>query len=176
MSACDRYRGWIHSRIDGDLDADAARELRAHLGSCASCRDEATSLEMVAVGLRDLRPETMPDAAFEAVLAHTSGSSRGRVVPFVRRRAAWIGLAAAAAVVVAAILVPSWRGGPVGPTPEETARARQEAQMALAIAAKALRRAETAGDRVLTDEVSPALKRIPIRWRHVAETDRRQRT
>ncbi len=175
MSICDRYRDLIHSKIDGDLDAEGERELRVHLAVCPSCREEATSLESVAAGLRSLAPAPMPDDLFDAALARTSRGSRGRVLPFVRKRAAWIGLAAAAAIT-AAILVPSYFRAPSGPSPAEVARAREEAQLALSIAAKALRRAETAGDRVLTDEVSPALQRIPIRWKNVAESGRRERT
>lgn len=174
MSACDRYREWNHARLDGDLDAEGARALDAHLEVCASCRDEAASFDGVAAGLRRLRPEPMPDAVLETVLERTARANRARVVPFPSRRAAWIGLAAAA--LVAAILVPSWLGRPDRPSADEVARARRDAQFALAIVAKTIRRAETAGDRVLTDEVSPALRRIPIRWQQVDATTRRDRT
>ncbi len=174
MNACERCREWVHARIDGDLAGDAARELQAHLESCAACRDEAASLERLVLDLRGAPVERMPDDAFAAVLARTSRASPGRTASFVRRRGAWIGLAAAAGI--AAALLSFRPGDDGGPTPEEIAQARRDVQVALALTADALQRAETVGKRVLTEEVSPTLQRVPIRWRNVAESGRRNRT
>jgi len=84
-------------------------------------------------------------------------------------------LALAAAVLAATLLVPFtlWYLSPSEPTTAEVDEAAREARMVLAVAAKAVRSAETtARDRVIEGEVSPAIRHVPVRWNQVAPSRR----
>jgi anti-sigma factor RsiW len=176
MSGCSRFVEMLHARLDGELAAEQARELEAHLDACEACREMAASLESAGEALRGLAFEPMPEADFQAVLDRTVRSS---VVPFRPRRArVFAGLGLAAAVIAAALIVPVLVSRSTSSTPsaQEIAQAREDALRALAIAGRALRRAETAGNAVVTREVSPALRHVPLRWDRLAEESRRTRS
>jgi hypothetical protein len=93
-----------------------------------------------------------------------------------RRARGWRWNLAAAAAVVAIVLSGLWlRNGsaPTGPTDAELARAAREARMVLQLTSHALRRTERAAvQEVLTDEVSRALRRVPISWPERGATPR----
>ena len=69
--------------------------------------------------------------------------------------------------MLALALYAAWNVGGVRnePTAEEVARAAEETRMVLGLTARALRDArQVAVKDVLADEVSPALRKVPIRW------------
>ena len=51
-----------------------------------------------------------------------------------------------------------------GMTEAELQQAALEARLVLGLTSRALKRGDTAVGQVLTGEVSPALKKVPIRW------------
>lgn len=176
MSGCARFVEMLHARLDGELTDADARALEAHLDSCDGCREMASSLESAGEALRGLAFEPMPEADFQAVLDRTV---RASVVPFRPKRARLLaGLGLAAAVLAAAVIVPLLVSDSTTsrPSPQEIARAREDAMRALAIAGRALKRAETAGNAVVSGEVSPALRHVPLRWGRLAEESRRNRS
>lgn len=163
MNGCTRFVDLLHARLDGELAEGDARELIAHLETCTACRELASGFDATRESLRGL--------------GHRTVRSESRVVPFRSRRArvfAGVGLASAAAALAAALIVPMYRSS--HPSDAEVAKARQDALRALAIAGRALKRAETAGNAVVIDEVSPALRRVPLRWDRLAEEPRRNRS
>ena len=179
MSACAKFTGLLHARLDGEIGTPELRELDAHLASCAACRELADSFDAAREALRGMPLEPMPEEDFRAVLDRTIRAAAS-VAPFrsrlLRRGPVFAGIGLAAAVVGAAILVPLFLARHSGPSPEEIAHAREDARRALAIAGRALKRAETAGNAVVTDEVSPALRRVPLRWDRLAAESRRNRS
>ena len=181
MNACARFVDLLHARLDGEIGRADALEVEGHLASCASCRELADSFESAREALRGMAFEPMPEEDFQAVLDRTVRASAAveppKVVPFRPRRARVLaGLGLAAAVVAAALIVPVLVSRSSKPSPAEVAQAREDALRALAIAGRALRRAETAGNAVVTGEVSPALRRVPLRWDRLAEDPRRSRS
>jgi anti-sigma factor RsiW len=156
---CNEAREAIHVSLDADLmDAGLQQRLEAHLAGCARCRELASELRAVQGGLRSLPELKLPDEVLQRVWQRTSRSRRTRP---------WY-LAAAAAAVVLTVLGGLWlRNGSesTGPTEAELRRAAREARMVLRLTGQALRRTErVAFDDVLTDEVSRALRRMPIQW------------
>jgi anti-sigma factor RsiW len=166
VSGCDVFRPLLDERLDGDLAADRAAALEAHLAECADCRAVAEGLAAVRAGLRALPEHPLPSVALEEVLDRTVRAGRPKVLP--RFAALWPAWAGAAVVVVLALLLARLPHEPstlAQPSPAEVARARSEARLVLSVASNALHRAERAArDRVVAGEVAPALRRLPIRW------------
>ncbi len=166
MSGCDDIRPLVHERLDSEISGDRAAALEAHLGACGECRAIAEGLAAVRAGLRALPEHRLPADALEAVLDRTVRAGRMQVLP--RLAALWPAWAGAAVVVVLASLLLRWPltpKAPVGPSPAEVARGRDEVRRVLFLASRALHRAErAASERVLSGEVAPALRRLPIRW------------
>ncbi len=179
---CGEARETIQDRLDGPVEAGRDRRLRQHLEGCGSCREYRRSMDEVRQALRDLPRQRFPDDALEQVWDAT-----------IRERPQAVGAprwwvpdwrAAVAAGVLLAALAGFWVGrgrvAPTGadtplvaaePTREELARAEAEIRLVLGRTAAALRQAEQAVVRdVLRGEVSPALRKVPIRW--PAEPDR----
>jgi hypothetical protein len=159
---CTEAREAIHVSLDTDLmDAGLKRHLEVHVSSCTSCRAFASEMRAIQNGLRNLGELRMPDDALEDVWDRTTRLQRAPA-------RAWRRNLAAAAAVVVIVLAGLWlRNGsaPTGPTDAELEQAAQEARMVLELTSRALRRTEQAAVRdVLTDEVSQALRRVPIQW------------
>ena len=161
--ACSRAQELIHRVLDGELmDASLHVELDEHLAGCASCRDVRDELTAIQRELQALRTEPLPDAALRQVWAETTDAEASR-----RRFPGW-GLdwrAAAAAAVLAVALFGLGRSfQPERPDPQELAKAETEARLVLELASSALGRTEhVAVDGVLAGEISPALRRMPLR-------------
>lgn len=155
----------IHTRLDGEFEAGSAeeRQLEQHLVSCAECREADIELRAIQEGLREFPLDAMPDVAMRDVLNRTVRSRRRTTAQ--RWGLDWR-LAAAAVVTVGVIGM--WYGlyPPQNEHSDaELARAATEARAVLALTAQALRKTERTVTRdVLADEVSPALRRVPIRW------------
>jgi anti-sigma factor RsiW len=184
VSRCLAVRELIHERLDGDLPVDRERELLRHLSVCQDCRDFEADLSAVVRGLLDLPEHPMPAADVEHVLARTvraDASPAGRWRSGLFRSLAWLPLwarwaaasgAATAGIVAVLILVRPWTAD--RPSPEDLARADDQLRMVLSLASRALHRAEqAASERVLLEEVGPALRHVPIQWSSVHERGKR---
>ena len=88
----------------GELDANRQREFEAHLGACAACRAEVTSLGLTRERLAEWAPPEQAEAGLALrVVRERAGSpvpapARGTWGPWGLAAAATRGLAAAAAV------------------------------------------------------------------------------
>jgi hypothetical protein len=99
----------LSARLDGEASPADAEELNAHLAGCASCRRHERELEGVRRALRLQPANAVPDLAPAIMRALDGGTAR--VSPWrTRLRAATLGAAAAAAVLLGASL--PWGQGP----------------------------------------------------------------
>ena len=169
---CADAREAVHATLDTDLvEAGLRQRLERHLSGCAACREFAEELRVIQGGLQVLPELELPDEVLQRVWDRTT---RARPVRFWSRPR---GFAAAAAAVVVLLLGGLWlqrEQGPAGPTEQEMRQAASEARMVLQLTSRALRKTEAAAFRdVLTDEVSGALRRAPIRWPERSAAERR---
>jgi anti-sigma factor RsiW len=176
--SCESARGLIHRLLDGELmDVVRREELEDHLASCTACREARQELGAVQDALRDLPEFPMPDMALQEVWKRTTRSGPATESGRGKARSYWRPAVAAAALALA--LWAAWSAGEVRskPTPAEVARAAEETRMVLGLTARALRDAQQAAVKeVLVDEVSPALRRVPIRWPGATNKKRRAST
>ena len=153
----------IHGLIDSEIIAATLKQRFAeHLSRCERCRGLQADLLAIRQTLRATPELELPDRALQQVWERTT---RAEPSPAAGRR--WPALAAAAAIVALALLGLWPRGGPVpeGPSPEQLEQAARQARMVLRLTADALQRSERAALRdVLSEEVAPALRRVPIAW------------
>jgi hypothetical protein len=104
--SCERYEEGL---IDHALGAPAAPEVQAHLAACATCRARLDEERRLAATMNGILASTLavaPSPGFDlAVRRRVSGTRPARVL----QPATWIGvgLAAAAAVILAVLLRPS---------------------------------------------------------------------
>jgi len=129
MTACHDVEPLLLDRAAGDLDADGAARLDAHLAACAACRAEAAALDRT-LSLVRLPP---PDAAEQAALSGLADSVRAARDAAARRRAWPVRFAAGLAVAAAAaafLVAPAYTRRAPTLTPEEAARARAQAAAA----------------------------------------------
>jgi predicted anti-sigma-YlaC factor YlaD len=165
---CEAAREAVHVLLDGDLlEAGRRQALDEHLAGCPACREFEAESRWLQGALRSLAVPAMPDTALEQVWnATTREASPAKVIRPARGRFEWRALAAAAAL--AFVLYGAWDLGrvrPSTPSPEEVARATEQMRMVLGVTANALHEARTvAVDEVLAGEVSPAIRKIPIRF------------
>ena len=129
---CAEARALVQLRMDGPLDAARAVEVERHLA--------------------------FPDDALEEVLERTVGSAEIEGPRWLR--APW--LAAAAALLLGALLLPWLAFGPTKPTSSHTDAeldaARQQLELVLGITGRAIERGGARGvERALQEGVAPAL-------------------
>jgi len=167
---CAGAREAVHATLDTELvEAGLKQRLELHLSGCTACREFAEELRAIQGGLQSLPELELPDEVLQRVWDRTTRARRAH--SWARPR----NFAAAAAAVVVLVLGGLWiqrEPVPAGPTEAEMRQAAGEARMVLQLTSRALRKTEVAAFRdVLTDEVSEALRRAPIRWpeRSVAE-------
>ena len=167
---CARAKSLIHQRLDGDpLDRPTEAWLTGHVERCAVCQATQAELRRIHQALREMPAVPLPDDALAEVWSRTSRAPR--------RRFAAVWRAAAVAAVLALVFVGVWqvtrpRIEALQPTvaerqlsEDELQRAALEARFVLNTAAAALRKSENAAfGEVLGRRVSPALKKVPIRW------------
>lgn len=161
--ACAEIREAIHSRFDVGDGASPESRLADHLATCTACREFEADLRVIRRGLASTPELELPDAVLREVWARTIDAERRPTPGFGFR---WRALAAAAALVLLAI-VGVWRLGipEPEPSPQQIAEAKRQTRLVLQLTTDALRRTERASVRgVLGEEVSPALRRVPIRW------------
>lgn len=172
----------MHRKLDGeDLSGEEQIRLRMGLAGSSEAREILDGLSHVQRELQHLPKGSFPDSALEQILARTS---RSRVAPG-RSRAAfgsrfgshglrWASLAAAVALLAVAL----WSIRAPQPEPavatqsDADAQAEAQAEEALAELQTVFRLTSNAIDRstaaalgdVVREEVSPALRKIPVRF------------
>lgn len=172
--------------LDGDLDDGARTDLMTHLAECASCTAELERARAVRSALRELPIADCPSGVVDRVLdvarQESAASLRPKVVTLGRNRrwagrphALWLTAAAAFLAAIAAVTLLdrgplTSRSTPVsGPelgqqittdhvTPEEVARAEQEARLALALFAQL---SDRVGDIVQEEVIGRRISRAP---------------
>jgi len=191
MMSCPEIRETIHEHLDGPIARDRQQEIGTHLALCAACRDFQQGLLALGDALRSAPVFPLPEDVLEDVWDRTVRARSEHPAGRTRRLQWWA--AAAAAVLMLAFLpavvrlarMTSEQGraderihpmAVLDPSdPAALARAGHEARMVLAVTARALRRTERAAyDRVLVGHVSPAVRRIPIRWPEAPSSDSRR--
>lgn len=172
MKGCEEVQQAIQERLDGAIEADGESLIDAHLAGCAPCREFQDGLLAVRQALRSLPRFPMPAEALDGVWSRTVHSKP--------RRAAldWRFAAAAAAVLTLAFLPALLRPVPEAYSAAELTRAAEDARIVFAVTTHALERTEHAAvDQVLAGRVSPALRRIPVRFPAMSSSgSRRSRT
>ena len=162
---CPEAREAIQVALDADLmEAGERQQLEAHLAECAGCREHEAEMRTIQLALRSLSSSELPDATLREVWDRTTLADE---TPVPRSWGpGWRNLAAAAVLIVAIGGILQWGGRVPGePTDEELRRAADEARVVLGLTSQALRKTEQAAFRdVLADEVSSALRRVPIEW------------
>jgi hypothetical protein len=168
---CDRAREIGHALLDGDLMQAARRQaFDTHVRGCSSCREWWDDLATMQRGLRELPQPGFPDSALEELWAATS---RGPAAAAPRFRFDWRPLAAAAALTLALLGLSGLSELPrdrstTAPqalhTEQEIAQATEQARLVFQLTARAINKAERTAVREIVDEVSPALRRMPLRW------------
>lgn len=121
MAACRDHDELLTLHAAGALEADAEARVRAHLASCAGCREEAASTAAV-LGRLELPALTAREEAVAEVLPRRvlAGWRREQVRKAARMQ--WVGALLAAAAVVMLVLTPSLqrRGSVVAERPAST--------------------------------------------------------
>ncbi len=137
----ERLDAWI----DGDLDADEAAAVKAHIGLCESCREEHQLAEVVVAELRSMPDFDLPKRVMEAVRKKTHPTLVERLRNFLEeiRIRPVPAFAAVVAVVLMVVVASPWRQ-PAEPqyTDQEVARAVAETRLALAYVGNVAQRAE----------------------------------
>ena len=157
----------IHRLLDGDLmDAVQRTRLDDHIEGCAACRATQAELRMVQDGLRAMAESPLPDAALQQVWRRTS---RGGLRAFRDWRLDWRMAAAAASIALLVwVGVKVWDPQPLVPNDVDIVRATEAAEgarMIFQLTSRALEKTGRVAIRdVLTEQISPALQRLPVRW------------
>ncbi len=92
----------LSAHLDGELTSGEQRRVAAHLEACDRCREELEELAAARTAVRSLPLLEVPPSAL--------GLPSADVVPLGRRKALWMGAAAAAAalfILVASLLAPA---------------------------------------------------------------------
>ena len=104
MQSCTDIEPLIGLLIDGDLDASAQQNVRAHLATCDACRGIATDMQRLRASAQVLGPIDPPAHVWRQIVdrIHVEPSADARAVATPPRETAlwqWIGLAAALVLV-----------------------------------------------------------------------------
>lgn len=106
MAACRDYDELLTLHAAGALEADEEARVRAHLASCAGCREEAASTAAV-LGRLELPAPTPREEAVAELLPRRALAGWRREQVRKAARMQWVGSLLAAAAVVMLVLVPS---------------------------------------------------------------------
>ena len=104
MKYCETYAVALSALIDGELSDTERAEVLAHLEICQGCRDYFAELTVMHANLGGMEEFDVPEGFVDGVMArlHEAPAAKKRTP-----RAAWLSLAACAAIVVFAV------GGPL---------------------------------------------------------------
>lgn len=114
---CRRFEKSIALYVEGDLAGRKARRVGEHLEACRECREFAARLEATQSAVKELRGETVEEAALDGIRARVL--ERLGAMPAVRPAWSWrLASALAAAVLVAGVFwVATDRSAPPLPRP-----------------------------------------------------------
>ena len=104
MKYCEKYVPALSALVDGELNDTERAEVLAHLETCESCREFFAELTAMHAAFGELEEFDAPEGFADSVMArlHEAPKAKKRTP-----RAAWLSLAACAAVVLIAV------GGPL---------------------------------------------------------------
>ena len=164
---CNGARETIQSLLDAEIiDAKLEQRLQTHLSHCSGCRALDSDLRTIQGALQSMPETALPDPILQNVWDRTIRADQRSASRFGGFH--WKGIAAAAAAIVGITLFGVWQfdeSTSQSPDAEELQRAARQTRMVLRLTSQALRRTGQVVIRdVLTDEVSPALRRVPIAW------------
>ena len=109
---CSDVRKALSGLALGDLDAEPAAEVHAHLKSCAECRSEEAAIGRTLGALRRAAPlarSTERRSAAVAAMLRAHGDQAEKLL--VRRSFSWFPLAAAAVFLLVVVTTLNFRGG-----------------------------------------------------------------
>lgn len=175
MNGCVEIRRTIQESMDGPVALERQADAAAHVRSCSQCREYREGLEIVRNALAALPSIPFPEDGLERVWEKTIRAAVPRSQKRARRSLPW--LAAAAAILVTVLFLPAlFRPLTRSYSQADLTTAERQARSALALAGDALRKSRHAAvSDVLEGEVSPAMKKIPIRWSSTKSPDSRRR-
>jgi len=116
---CSEARDSFSDYLDGELHAQAKEALEAHLGRCATCRNELEAIRKAVALVESLPKLSAPPAILDRVrfCIAAKAKAKPKARPAILAGWRWVAVAAAAAAVVLAVLLTlPWTGG-VSPTP-----------------------------------------------------------
>jgi anti-sigma factor RsiW len=100
---CFHARELIQEKLEGELDAQLAHELKAHLVTCHKCRDFERGIEVLDTLMSREPLESAPEG-FSARVIEAASRRRRRVLTYERKNLRVAAACVAAALVIAAIL------------------------------------------------------------------------
>ena len=103
MKYCEEYLPALSALIDGELSDAERGEVLAHLEACEGCREYFTELSMIHAAFAELEEYDAPEGFSDGVMArvHEAPAPKKRT-----HRAAWLSIAACAAVAVTVLVSP----------------------------------------------------------------------
>jgi len=110
---CEHIREQLSAWLDGELDAETARSVEAHLAACATCRAERDALHAVHAGLRDAfrgesaRAQAIADKVLERRTTGQPPLVAGRGGGPASRLFGYLAAAAAGFLLAVALFVPA---------------------------------------------------------------------
>jgi hypothetical protein len=90
---CEQFTEQLGEAVDGTLPPHIQKEMDAHCSGCEACRDLLNDLKDIRAAAAELERFTPPPAVWAAIAAKTAPPPR---------RQSWVGLAAAAALLIMA--------------------------------------------------------------------------
>ena len=143
MKTCEEFAALLDPFVDGELSAEDAARVQAHLNACRGCRAYVDSAMAIRAAFPDVEDTEVPDGFAEGVMA----SIRAGAAPQKRKKAPWGKVLASLAACCALVILV--RGLPMfQPAPEETAES-------------SLSTAASAGEAPQTPEAYTALEGDP---------------
>ena len=103
MKYCEKYVPALSALVDGELNDTERAEVLVHLETCESCREFFAELTAMHAAFGELEEFDAPEGFADSVMArlHEAPKAKKRTP-----RAAWLSLAACAAVVLIAVVGP----------------------------------------------------------------------
>lgn len=157
---CDDVRRAVHDAHDDDTGTPLPESVRAHVATCASCRELKDDLTVLTRALRALPRAPLPPEVLDEVWRRTVRAEPSRFPIAVGRRqlaAAALFIAALSTATLYFVFAPA--PTPPRPTAVELARAAAQAELVFGYTARALAATRNVtADRVLASKVSPAVR------------------
>ena len=103
MKYCEKYVPALSALVDGELNDSEKTEVLAHLETCEGCREFLAELSAMHAAFEDMEEFDAPEGFADGVMArvHEVPASKKRTA-----RAAWLSLAACAALAVVVLATP----------------------------------------------------------------------